>query len=165
MTPSARTKALIALAVAALATAAFIFVHASQGVAASWNESGMVATLLEPILRRLYGLAGKIVGFTGHAWTMEYETFVRRCAHLIEYSLIGAECTAICAVLARRAVSPYLWASLFIVLAIAVVDEYVQSLVGRTGTVGDVLFDFAGASFGIVVAVIVMSLLLRRSRR
>ena len=52
-----------------------------------------------------------------------------------------------------------------IVLAIAVLDEYVQSLVGRTGIVADVLFDFAGASFGIVVAVIVMALVLRRARR
>ena len=58
-----------------------------------------------------------------------------------------------------------MWADLFIVLAVAVVDEFVQSVVGRTSLITDVLLDFSGAAIGIAVTLIIASFIFRRKRR
>ena len=68
----------------------------------------------------------------GIANMFTYEAFVRKVAHLTEYGLLGFECYIITVVVAGRVVSPYLWMDLFIPLMVAVLDEFVQSFVGRT---------------------------------
>lgn len=40
---------------------------------------------------------------------------------------------------------------LFMVLGVAVLDEYFQSLVARTSSVSDVLLDFSGGAIGLIV--------------
>ena len=95
---------------------------------------------------------------------MGYEPFVRKVAHFAEYALLGAECAGLTVLLARRVFSPYLWADLFAVLMVAVLDEFLQSFVGRTSLVGDVLLDFSGALVGIALVLVVTAVAGRRTR-
>lgn len=41
--------------------------------------------------------------------------------------------------------------SLFMILSVAVMDEYLQSFVARTSSVSDILIDFSGGMTGILI--------------
>lgn len=73
---------------------------------------------------------------------------IRKMAHVFEYALLGGglffyfryqKCTTI---------NRWIY-TLFIVLLFATLDEYIQSFVGRTSSVRDVLLDFTGGIIGI----------------
>lgn len=164
MVGRSRRIAIVALLLVVLATAAFIVAHGMQGSTASWGESNIIAALFEPVLQRLYNLVGAIVNGSGHVWGLSYGVFVRKCAHVVEYSLLGAECAALTVALAGRVVSPYLWADLFVPLGIAVADEFIQSFVGRTSQVSDVVLDFCSALIGIAIALVVAHVVLRANK-
>lgn len=152
------------LVVVALATVAFIIANSLQSSAGSWSMSNVVAALFEPILQRVYSLVTALTTGMGLP-VITYGVFVRKLAHFCEYFLLGAECAALTASLAGRAISPYVWADLFIVLAVGVADEFVQSVVGRTSLISDVLLDFFGAALGIAVALAVAAAILHRKRK
>ena len=156
--------AAIAAIAVIVATVVVIFVHSMQGTDASWVESNIVAALFEPLLRRVYGLFCGVVSWTGHAVPLDYGTFVRRLAHFIEYFLLGAGCTGLTVALTKRTLSPYLWSDLFFVLMIAVLDEFVQSFVGRSSLVKDILLDFSGGITGFLIVLIVAALMRRGAR-
>ncbi len=72
---------------------------------------------------------------------------IRKMAHVFEYALLGGglffyfryqKCTTI---------NRWIY-TLFIVLLFATLDEYIQSFVGRTSSVRDVLLDFTGGIIG-----------------
>lgn len=158
MRGSTRKIAFFVLAIVACATVAFIVAHGMQASAGSWEESNAVAALLEPVLRRFFNLANKIAAWSGHSMALSYGEFVRKIAHFVEYSLLGAECAGLTVILTRRIISPYLWADLFAVLMLAVLDEFLQSFAGRTSQVTDVMLDFFGALCGIAVVLIVLAI-------
>ena len=162
MESMSRRIAIVALLLVALATAMFIFAHGMQGSATSWGESDVIAALFEPVLQRLYGLVGSIVNWTGHDWGLTYGVFVRKCAHVVEYSLFGAECAALTVAIVGRVVSPYLWADLFVPLGVAVADEFIQSFVGRTSLGSDVVLDYCAALTGIAIVLVVASIVVRK---
>ena len=89
---------------------------------------------------------------------------MRKCAHFTEYAVLGIECTVVIICLTRKVVAPYLWADLFVVLFIAVLDEYVQTFFGRTSLAVDVVIDFSGALAGIALALIVAAIMKRGDR-
>ena len=89
---------------------------------------------------------------------------MRKCAHFAEYAVLGIERTVVIVYLTRKVVSSYLWADLFAVLLIAVLDEYVQTFFGRTSLAVDVLIDFSGALAGIALTLIVASIMKRGDR-
>ena len=161
---SNRKATLAVIAVVVFATAAFILAHSLQGSDASWAESNAIAALLGPVLRGLVGLVGEAAAWFGHATPLSYEAFVRKLAHFVEYSALGAECMAVTVVVTGRAVSPYVLVDLSAVLAIAAVDECLQALVGRTSLVADVLLDFSGGAAGVVLALVVAGIVLRCRR-
>lgn len=115
-----------------------------------------------PVLRGLYDRVGGFLAKAGGFTHLTYEAFVRKCAHFAEYAVLGAECAAITVFLSKRVVSPHLWADLFVVLAIAVLDEYAQSFVGRTSLAVDVVIDFSGALAGICITLVIAAIVKRR---
>jgi len=162
---NASTKRLfIILCIVMAMTAAFIFSNSLQGSEDSWDASNAVASLLDPILHRLYALSNKLFAISGHKNPYGYGAFVRKLAHFSEYCLFGIECTIAMAVLSKRVLSPYIWADLFAVLMVAVIDEFVQTFVGRTSLVSDVLIDFSGALVGILIALVVVGIVFRLNR-
>lgn len=76
--------------------------------------------------------------------------FVRKAAHFTEYFML-----AVLLLLMFRSFNVSLWNqgiySLFVVLLCAVLDEYFQSFVFRTSSVGDVMLDFCGGLIGVGV--------------
>lgn len=162
MKPTSNRLPIALLCVLVAATVALIVAHSLQASSGSWAESNSVAALLEPVLRGLYDSVGGFLARAGGFAKLTYEAFVRKCAHFAEYAVLGAECAAITVLLTRRVISPYLWADLFIVLAVAVIDEYVQAFVGRTSLAVDVVIDFSGALAGIAVVLAVTAVALRR---
>ena len=76
--------------------------------------------------------------------------FVRKSAHFFEYGVL-AVLLAINFYLFRHSWYNQNIYTLFIVLLIAVLDEFYQSFIGRTSSVLDVMIDFSGAIFGVLV--------------
>ena len=141
--------------VIALSTVAFILWNSLQASSGSWAASNAVAELFAPVLNVMYAVANKVFALMGHPGILSYGVFVRKLAHFCEYLLLGAECCCITCVLTGKAASPYLWADMFIVLLMGVLDEYLQIFTGRTSSIADVLIDFAGGLTGIVIVLLV----------
>ncbi len=161
MNSRSRRTLLVIVVVAMVVTMAFIFGNSLQGSEASWKTSNAVANFLAPVLHGVHDLALK----AGVPASLSYEAFVRKFAHFVEYGLLGFECYAVTVLVVGRVASPYVWADLFIVLALAVADEFVQGLAARSSLVSDVVIDFAGACAGMVVAFIVATLLTKARPR
>ena len=81
----------------------------------------------------------------------EQRVLARKLAHVIEYALLGLCIGGALLYLYKRRKKLYLWAALFISLALGVLDEYIQGFVGRTSRVGDVCLDFVGAVCGMLI--------------
>ena len=123
--------------------------------AESWNLSGSIANVLAPVLQGFYDLLQGLAGLTGHSMPLSYGEFVRKLAHLAEYFLLGAECALVAALLSGGRPLRYIWSCLFVPLAVAVMDEFLQQFAGRTSLVSDVVVDFAGAIVGVAVVMVV----------
>ena len=154
---------LVVLVVVAVATVVFIIANSLQSSDGSWSVSNAVAALFKPVLERIYGVTRPIMSWLGLP-AITYGVFVRKLAHFCEYFVLGVECAAITAAIVGRAVSPYVWMDLFIVLAVGVIDEFVQAVVGRSSLISDVLLDFSGAAAGIAITLLIASAITRRKR-
>lgn len=122
-------------------------------VAMIWGFSGEsfdvtgTSRILTPLLRWLWPEIG-------HETLRSAHFFVRKCAHLTEYALLG--------LLAARAlwltldISPLRVAvlTLLLVAAVSGVDEARQSfLPTRTGSLADVAIDFVGGAVGVLLII------------
>lgn len=74
---------------------------------------------------------------------------VRKAAHLFEYALLGAAVAWTLTQLRKKWGGGVYGFGLFYLLAVAVLDEYVQSFSGRSSLLSDVLLDFVGGMLGI----------------
>lgn len=129
---------------------AFIFWNSSQVASVSEARSGGVLIFLRDVLH-----------------LPVTEVFIRKTAHFLEFCALG--------ILLGGTVRCYTHAwmarimiPLFGGLAVPVCDEFLQTFIdGRSGEVGDVLLDFAGAVTGIAIASLVTFLIdrVRRKRR
>jgi len=81
----------------------------------------------------------------------EFHKLVRKAAHFTEFALLGTFLTLLMFSVRRICGRSYYAAVFFGVLAAAVTDEFIQSFTGRTSMVADVLIDFCGAVFGILL--------------
>ena len=84
--------------------------------------------------------------------TFELDYTVRKVAHLLEFSLLGV----VVSLLVRQVSRLYhrhLWGfACFYLLAVGVLDEFIQHFSGRSSLVSDVLLDFVGAMLGFAIA-------------
>lgn len=150
MTGLPKNLAIAALTLATLATAAFAFSNSLMPAAESWSLSGSIASALAPVLQGFYDLLQGLAGLTGRSIPLTYGEFVRKLAHLSEYFLLGAECALIASLLAEGRALRHIWACLFVPLAVAVMDEFLQQFAGRTSSVSDVVVAFVGALVGLI---------------
>lgn len=82
---------------------------------------------------------------------VKFNVFVRKSAHVFEFMLLGLELMLL-KIISRK---PQIFTVLFIILASAVADEFIQSFSDRTDLVSDVLIDFSGALFAILIIQVV----------
>ncbi len=125
-----------------IACVAFIWSNSLQDAFQSGLRSQKMADFL-------VGVLGNVLP-KGH-WVLEYvRTHVRKIAHAVEFFALGTGAMVFFMVLRRVNISTILHAIL-LVLAVAVIDETIQSYTGRGDSVRDVVLDFCGGLAGVVV--------------
>lgn len=147
-------KWLILFGVLSLVVIAFIWGNSMQSVESSSEQSKVLSDAVKPQLDP----ENKIEPY-------KFENFLRKCAHLAEFTALGICVAGFTVNLGRLKKERYLSMPLLIVLLVAVVDEYIQHFTGRGTAVTDVVLDFGGAVFGLAVAVLFCWLRKRRSSR
>ncbi len=130
-----KTAKIINLIVIALIMA-FIWSRSIKDIEASARESGeFMETVVIPVEKAVLGR--EVVS----------EDFIRKCAHVFEFALLG---------IALAIYTKKLWVTLGIGMVTAVIDETIQYFTGRGSMVTDVWIDTAGCLLG---CMIVMSIL------
>ncbi|MBQ8894615.1 MAG: VanZ family protein [Clostridia bacterium] len=143
-----RKRLIILLVLLVLAVTAFIFSNSLKGAEASNRDSDSIIALIQPLVERLFG--------QGAADHLNYA--VRKSAHVVEFALLGVLVS--CLVLAlKKSLRGY---EFFYALAVAVVDEFIQSFTGRTSQIKDVLIDFSGALLGFGIVFLITKLQKRK---
>lgn len=121
----------------------FIFYNSLQDIYTSKEQSKRISEVVQSILDPDQTISAESFHFV-----------VRKAAHMIEFAVLGVFCTGgiwLFSNANRRGNIHTLFEPLFIVLLIAVIDEYIQSFLDRTSSVSDILLDFFGGSIGIAV--------------
>ncbi len=90
---------------------------------------------------------------------------IRRVAHLIEYSVLGAAVMTLMLYLKKNIKKTFFGFAFFGTLAIAVFDEYIQSLSDRTSLVSDIFLDYAGVLFGFAAVFLADKIICRLRKR
>ena len=140
-----RFKIIMLLLTAALI--AFAFIHSSMPADVSGEESGNVMIILQDILNAL----GVNFVLTDH--------IVRKLAHFVEYTLIGAMLMNTAYSFNKSRPYSYFPHILFAGLLAAVIDETIQlNVAGRSGQITDVLLDFSGIIFGELVMLLILTI-------
>ena len=81
--------------------------------------------------------------------TEDFNFFVRKAAHIAEFTLIGLALGGQLCCVNRLTGRWHIAAGLLVGISTAVLDEFIQSFTGRTSSVSDVLIDFIGVVIGI----------------
>lgn len=132
---------------------AFIFANSFDTVEQSYEKSDVVTGVVETVVsdEKEEGL--------------NLRRLVRKSAHLIEFAMLGVA-VGIELYLVKRVHSKRFYGlGCFYGLAVAVLDEYIQTFSDRTDSIKDVLLDFGGFIFGTVIAVIGISVFLIVSKK
>ena len=94
----------------------------------------------------------------------EFHGLVRKVAHFVEFALFGASVWMTMDSARNLGRRFNVETVLFLSLTVAVIDEFIQSFTGRGSAVGDVILDFAGALFGIVITAVIIHLANRKKQ-
>lgn len=138
----------IFLVTATILFTVFILSNSLKNNSETMKDSGAVTEILSPVLENVTGDNNESI-----------QGFVRKFAHVFEFSLLGFSVFLLCFYLKRLFNKSFLGTCLFYILFIACIDEYIQLFIGRTSSVKDILLDFTGGIFGIVIAIIFLYLI------
>ena len=124
-----------------LAIASFIFVNALLDAESSHRLSDVVWHFF----RRIGGKNEEMS-----------ENTVRNIGHVLEYTAFGSVVMAFVLYLKARFQKSGFGFAFFAVLALAVLDEHLQSFSDRTSSTSDILLDFLGAMIGFTLVYFVV---------
>ena len=83
---------------------------------------------------------------------------LRKAAHFTEYAVLGTTVGIVAVFMRKNYGKVFVGLSLFGILMVAVIDEFIQSFSDRTSLVADILLDFSGAVVGLLLTVAVFRL-------
>ncbi|MBO4701179.1 MAG: VanZ family protein [Lachnospiraceae bacterium] len=148
-----------------LLTVLIIWGHSFMTPEISTEESSFVKEIVEAVVQSVSN---------NEAFTIP-EVVIRKSAHFIEYAILGLELVIFITInkslpdddkkrgLIKKLLS--LYPTAFVLsLFVASIDETIQHFTGRYSSVWDVLLDLAGASFSILVFLLIRVLFLRRRK-
>ena len=154
------------MALIILLTVAIIWGHSFMTPEISTEESSFVKEFVEAVVQSVSH---------NEAFTIP-EVVIRKSAHFIEYAILGLELAILITInkgisldddkkrgLIKNIFSFYPTAFIFSLL-IASIDETIQYFTGRYSSVWDVLLDMAGASFSILLFMLIKKLSVRRKK-
>ena len=168
MNKSENTKKTIRLIISViiLLTVIIIWGHSFMTPEMSTEESSFVKEIVEAVVQSVSN---------NEAFTIP-EIVIRKSAHFIEYAILGLELVILITInkrmqsdddkkrgLIKKLLSLYPTASVFSLL-VGSVDETIQYFTGRYSSIWDVLLDLAGASFSILIFLLLRTIFLRRKR-
>jgi len=119
----------------------FIFYNSLQGSVAS----NAISTQISEEIQTVVDPNQKMKSWFFHI-------IIRKLAHGVEFCALGVSLGALMYSIQRAEQKKCrIFMILFLSLAIAVTDEYIQSFTGRTSMVEDIIIDFSGAICGIIL--------------
>ena len=122
-------------------TVSFIFGQSLMSRAASSGESTKV---LGTVQRVLVSLNVEVNEFPLHV-------FIRKSAHFAEFSALGVCVGGYAVNLGYQHNRKYIALPALLTLLTAVCDEFIQTFSGRAGMVSDIVLDYCGALFGLLL--------------
>ena len=152
--PDRRGWVMIILWILTAATLCFIF---SNSIA-SREESGAASHGLSAFLQSIIDPNQKIDPDIFH-------TFVRKLAHFAEFFILGVELALIRRVTFGKIFGVGYFTVAFSLLAVANIDEFIQSFTGRGSQVSDSLIDFSGGITGTLAVAFTYWLILKLAKR
>ena len=167
MDKSKNTKRIrLILSIIILLTVIIIWGHSFMTPEMSTEESSFVKEIVEAVVQSVSN---------NEAFTIP-EIVIRKSAHFIEYAILGLELVILITInkslqadddkkrgLIKKLLS--LYPTAFIIsLLVGFVDETIQYFTGRYSSIWDVLLDLAGASFSILIFLLLRTIFLRRKR-
>ena len=167
MDKSKNTKRIrLILSIIILLTVIIIWGHSFMTPEMSTEESSFVKEIVEAVVQSVSN---------NEAFTIP-EIVIRKSAHFIEYAFLGLELVILITInknlqsdddkkrgLIKKLLS--LYPTAFIIsLLVGFVDETIQYFTGRYSSIWDVLLDLAGASFSILIFLLLRTIFLRRKR-
>ncbi len=168
MNKSENTKKTIRLIISViiLLTVLIIWGHSFMTPEMSTEESSFVKEIVEAVVQSVSN---------NEAFTIP-EIVIRKSAHFIEYAILGLELVILITInkslqadddkkrgLINKLLS--LYPTAFIIsLLVGFVDETIQYFTGRYSSIWDVLLDLTGASFSILIFLLLRTIFLRRKR-
>ena len=167
MDKSKNTKRIrLILSIIILLTVLIIWGHSFMTPEMSTEESRFVKEIVEAVVQSVSN---------NEAFTIP-EIVIRKSAHFIEYAILGLELVILITInknlqsdddkkrgLIKKLLS--LYPTAFVLsLFVGSIDETIQHFTGRYSSVWDVLLDLAGASFSILIFLLLRTIFLRRKR-
>ena len=156
--------------IAVLLITSFIFGNSFKDYETSQKVSDKIATVIAPdeenlgqAVDSMKEIGGKISTVTDHnEYPQEISIgfVIRLFAHLIEFGALGVAVMGLVLSVKREWGKGFFGFGFFYVLAVAVLDEYIQSFSDRSSSIGDVLLDFSGALLGFALTAAVFYLIL-----
>ena len=156
----------IIMTVIILLTVAIIWGHSFMTPEISTEESSFVKEIVEAVVQSVSHNEAFVIP----------EVVIRKSAHFIEYAILGLELAILITInkgisldddkkrgLIKNIFSFYPTAFV-LSLFVGSIDETIQHFTGRYSSVWDVLLDLAGASFSILVFLLIRVLFLRRRK-
>ena len=151
-----RTKRIAIFAFLAVCVTAFIFWNSTRDAQASRQLSNGVLSFLKPLLLPLFGDSEELM-----------QQVIRKGAHFVEFAALGGCMYGLASgIRSRFWRHALLFFPLFMMLSVAVTDEFIQSFSAeRSSVVKDVILDFGGGVFGLGAASVLSKLLHRRKKK
>jgi len=121
----------------------FIWSNSIKNAEISLSESGVVVEVVEPALQPILKSEGEELRNT-------VSFIVRKTAHFLEFCALGFVASGLVSSIRKLFGKEFMFFTAFYTLAVAVIDEYIQSFSDRSSMVQDVFIDFSGALFGML---------------
>ncbi len=134
---------------------AFVIYNGLQPAEDSLSASNSVIDFIRPLLEWMESLVGKA----------NWDFWVRKAAHFTEYTALSVCANALAEQIKKRTGRLFIAHAILYGLLVAVTDEFLQGFVGRTSAVTDVLIDFSGCLFGLVLVAVLQVIWNRRKTK
>ena len=153
----------IALLIIIFLTVAVIWGHSCMTRAKSTEESRFVKEILDTVMQTVSGNRSFAIP----------EVLIRKSAHFFEYAVLGLELVLFITLNKSETLDEdkkrgpikllSLYPTAFVIsLFVASVDEIIQYFTGRYSSIWDVTLDMTGASFSILIFLLIKSLIRRK---
>ena len=141
------------LALLTVAVTGYIFSNSAKDAESSHAQSDTVLEFVKPILQPVFPQAENADSEKDLAY------YVRKAAHFTEFAVLGFCSGFFTAVISERKKARFFGAAAVYGLGVACCDEWIQTFTDRTSSWKDVVLDFSGVLFGVLLSAVIVWLL------